>query len=37
MFFGAALMIALMADGDDDAGLIILPAVGGDAGSLAQP
>ena len=37
MLFGAAVMIALMADGDDDAGLIVLPAMGGDAGALAQP
>ena len=36
MFFGAAVMIALMADGDDDAGLIVVPAMGGDAGALAQ-
>src|SRR4029077_3069222 len=33
----AAVMIALMADGDDDAGLIVLPAMGGDAGALTQP
>ena len=36
MLFGAALMIAFMADGDDDAGLIVFPAMGGDAGALAQ-
>ena len=36
MFFGAAAMIALMADGDDNAGLIIVPAMGRDAGALAQ-
>ena len=36
MFFGAAVMVALVADGDDDAGLIVLPAMGGDAGALAQ-
>ena len=36
MLFGAAVMIALMADGDDDAGLIIVPAMGGDPGTLAQ-
>ena len=36
MFFGAAVMIALMADRDDDAGLIVVPAMGGDAGALAQ-
>src|SRR4029077_19427709 len=29
MFLGAAVMIALMADGNDDAGLIVLPALGG--------
>src|SRR3979490_3518645 len=36
MFFRAAVMIALMADGDDDAGLIVIPAMGGDPGALAQ-
>ena len=36
MFFGAAVMIAFMADGDDDAGLIVVPAMGGDPGALAQ-
>ena len=36
MLFGAALMIALMADGDDDAGLIVVPAMGGDPGAFAQ-
>ena len=36
MLFGAAVMIALMTDGDDDAGLIVVPAMGGDAGALAQ-
>ena len=36
MLLGAALMIALVADGDDDAGLIVVPAMGGDAGALAQ-
>ena len=36
MFFGAAVMIALMADGDDDAGLVVVPAMGGDPGALAQ-
>ena len=36
MLFGAAVMIALMADGDDDAGLIVVPAMGGDPGALAQ-
>jgi len=36
MLLGAALMIALMADRDDDAGLIVVPAVGGNAGALAQ-
>ncbi|MEY9180709.1 hypothetical protein ABIA41_002144 [Bradyrhizobium sp. USDA 313] len=36
MLFGAAPMIALVADGDDDAGLVVLPAMGGNAGALAQ-
>jgi len=36
MFLGAALMIAFVADGDHDAGLIVIPAVGGNAGKLAQ-
>ena len=36
MFFGAAVMIALVADGDDDAGLVVVPAMGGDPGALAQ-
>ena len=36
MFFGAAVMIALVPDRDDDAGLIVIPAMGGDAGTLAQ-
>src|SRR6202007_1915325 len=36
MLLGAALMIALMAHGDDDAGLIVIPAMGGDAGAFAQ-
>ena len=36
MFFGAAMMIALMADRDHDAGLIVIPAMGGDTGALAQ-
>ena len=36
MFFGAAMMIALMADGDHDAGLIVVPAMGGDPGAFAQ-
>ena len=36
VFFGAALVIALMADGDDDAGLIVLPAMGRDPCPLAQ-
>ena len=31
MFLGAAVMIALVADGDDDAGLVVVPAMGGDA------
>jgi hypothetical protein len=36
MLFGAALVIALMADGDDDAGLVVFPAMGGNPGTLAQ-
>ena len=36
MLFGAAVMVALMADGDDDAGLIVVPAMGGDPCALAQ-
>ncbi len=36
MFLGAALMIALVADGDDNAGLIVIPAMGSDPGALAQ-
>ena len=36
MLFGAAVMIPLMSDGDDDAGLIVVPAMGGDTGALAQ-
>lgn len=36
MLFGTAVVIALVADGDDDAGLIVFPAMGGDAGTLAQ-
>ncbi len=36
MFLGAAVMVALVADRDHDAGLIIFPAMGGDAGALAQ-
>ena len=36
VLLGAALVIALMADCNDDAGLIVVPAVGDDAGSLAQ-
>ena len=36
MFFGAAVMIALMADGHDDAGLIIVPAMGRNPRTLAQ-
>src|SRR5262245_41059831 len=36
VLLGAALVIALVPDGDDDAGLVILPAMGGDAGALAQ-
>jgi hypothetical protein len=37
MLLGAAVVVALMADGDNDAGLIIVPAVGRDAGAFAQP
>ena len=37
MLFGAAAMLALMADSDDDAGLIVVPAMGRNAGPLAQP
>jgi hypothetical protein len=36
MFFGPAAMIALVADRDHDAGLIVIPAVGGDTGAFAQ-
>ena len=36
MLFGAALVIALVADRDHDSGLIVVPAMGGDAGALAQ-
>ncbi len=36
MFFGTPAMIALMADRDHDAGLIVIPAIGDDAGTLAQ-
>src|SRR6266702_6123026 len=36
MFFGAAVMLALMTDGDDDAGLVVIPAMGGDPGAFAQ-
>ena len=36
MFFGAAVMVALVTDGDDDARLIVVPAMGGDTGALAQ-
>ena len=36
MLLGAAVMVALMADGDHDAGLIVVPAMGGDPGALAQ-
>jgi len=31
MFFGAAVVIALVADGDDDTGLIVVPAMGGNS------
>src|ERR1700755_3376775 len=36
MLFGAAVMVALMAYRDDDAGLIVIPAMGRDPGALAQ-
>src|SRR5258708_12240080 len=36
MFFGAAVMVAPVADGDDDTGFIVFPAMGGDPGPLAQ-
>ena len=36
MLFGAAVMVALMADSDDNAGLIVVPAMGRNAGALAQ-
>lgn len=36
VLLGAAFVIALVAHGDNDAGLIIFPAVGGNAGALAQ-
>src|ERR1700691_2100734 len=36
MFFGTALVIALMRDIDDDGRLIVAPAVGGDAGATAD-
>ena len=36
MFFRAAVMIALMRHRRDDAGLSIVPAMGGDAGLLAD-
>ena len=36
MFLGAAVMIAFAADSEDNAGLIIFPAMGGDGGALAQ-
>ena len=29
MFLGAAMMVALVADSDHDAGLIVIPAMGG--------
>ena len=35
MFFGTALMIALVRDGHHDTGLVIIPAMGGDPGALA--
>src|SRR3984957_12588224 len=36
MLFGAAMVVALMADRDYDSGLIVFPAMGGDSGTLAQ-
>ena len=36
MFLGAAAMIAFVTDGDDDAGLVVVPAMGGDPCALAQ-
>ena len=36
MLFGAAVVIPLVTDGDHDAGLIVVPAVGDNAGALAQ-
>src|SRR6478735_3978360 len=36
MLFGAAVMVALVPDRHHDAGLIIVPAMGGDAGTFAQ-
>ena len=36
MFFGAALMVAFMADGDHDAGLIVVPAMRRNPGALTQ-
>jgi hypothetical protein len=36
MLFGAAVVIAFMADRDNDAGLIVIPAMGGDAGAFTQ-
>ncbi len=35
VFFGTSTMIALMADSDDDTGLVIIPAMGRDARTLA--
>ena len=36
VLLGAAVVIALMADGDDDAGLVVFPAMGRDPGAFAQ-
>jgi len=36
MLLGAAAVVALMPDRDDDAGLIVVPAMGRDAGALAE-
>src|SRR6201999_4352127 len=36
MLLGAALMVALMADGDDDTRLVIVPAMSGDAGAFPE-
>ena len=36
VLLGASAVVALMADGHDNAGLVVIPAMGGDAGALAQ-